>query len=141
MTEDKDRAEFEAAYPTVPWIKEPTELNTRQMAFSRGWKAAKESSRKELEALSICELATINPSVKEYAEHWEGRTLKAEKELEAAKQRIAMLKWSRDLFVTEMSAAKAAGFETAQDLFTSYQALEKTAGAESLSNAGLCGKP
>jgi len=62
-----------------------------QADFAQYVEAANESSRKELEVLSICELATMNPSVKEYAEHWEDRTLKAEKELEAAKQRIAEL--------------------------------------------------
>ena len=48
--EDKGRAEFEAAYPAIVWTDTPTEMNTRQMAFSRGFKAAKESSRAELEA-------------------------------------------------------------------------------------------
>ncbi len=42
--------------------------------------------------LSACAIAADNPSVMEYMKHWEGRTLKAEAEVERLRGEVAALK-------------------------------------------------
>lgn len=41
------KAAFEQAYPTIPWVDNPTSLNTRQVAFMAGWEACKETVEKQ----------------------------------------------------------------------------------------------
>ena len=64
LTRERDQAEVRS----IKWHREATELKTKLAEFSK---------------LGTIEVMCLNPQVKEAIEHWEGRALKAEEQLES----------------------------------------------------------